>query len=214
MDWSELGPEGLAFVGRITASVSHELKNSLALINENAGLMQDLLAMAERGRPLDQAMLATASERIGRHVARANATIGNLNRFAHLADHPLRQVDVTEETALCVALHHRPASQREVRLVLAPAAGEIRVRTRPLLFADALHQCLMLAIGGAAGGELTISTAGVPGGAEVRISGLAPDACPPRDAAGGLFAAVGAEVRCEGGELVLSMGDVPDHTAS
>ena len=36
---------GLRFFGMMTASVSHEIKNVLAIINENAGLMSDLTQM-------------------------------------------------------------------------------------------------------------------------------------------------------------------------
>ena len=45
--------KGLRFFGKITASVTHEIKNALATINENAGLMTDYIEMAARGRPLE-----------------------------------------------------------------------------------------------------------------------------------------------------------------
>ena len=48
---------GLQFFGRISASISHELKNVLAIINENAGLLEDLTSMADRGKPIDSARL-------------------------------------------------------------------------------------------------------------------------------------------------------------
>jgi len=37
----------IAFFGRITAGVTHELKNVLAIVNESSGLMQDLLALSK-----------------------------------------------------------------------------------------------------------------------------------------------------------------------
>jgi hypothetical protein len=46
---------GLQFYGKITASVSHEIKNVLAIINENAGLLEDFTFMADRGKPIDPA---------------------------------------------------------------------------------------------------------------------------------------------------------------
>ena len=45
--------DDLLFFGRIGASVSHELKNVLAVMNEQAGLLGDLACMAARGMPLD-----------------------------------------------------------------------------------------------------------------------------------------------------------------
>ena len=38
----------LAFVGRVTASLSHEVKNTLAIISESSGLMGDLLETLRR----------------------------------------------------------------------------------------------------------------------------------------------------------------------
>ena len=46
-----LGESGLRFFGKISASISHEIKNAIAVMNENAGLIKDLIMMAERGRP-------------------------------------------------------------------------------------------------------------------------------------------------------------------
>ncbi len=53
-DYQEsIGECGLQCFGSISASISHELKNALAIINENAGLLEDLSFMAEKGLPLD-----------------------------------------------------------------------------------------------------------------------------------------------------------------
>jgi hypothetical protein len=36
-----------AFMGRITAGVTHEMKNVLAIIKESAGLMEDFLKISQ-----------------------------------------------------------------------------------------------------------------------------------------------------------------------
>ncbi len=36
-----------AFMGKITAAITHEMKNVLAIIKESAGLMEDLLSVAK-----------------------------------------------------------------------------------------------------------------------------------------------------------------------
>ncbi|MBW2430934.1 MAG: sensor histidine kinase, partial [Deltaproteobacteria bacterium] len=48
---------GLQFFSQISASISHEIKNVLAIINENAGLMEDFTLMEDRGIPIDAARL-------------------------------------------------------------------------------------------------------------------------------------------------------------
>ena len=208
-DWKTLGPEGLTFFGRMCASVSHELKNSLAMINENAGLIGDLLMMAGRGKPLDPDMLNTASGRIAKHVAKADGIIGNLNRFAHLADHPVERVELAEHVALCVALHMRLASQRQVELAFEGGAEAVELRTRPFLLANAVHVCLAMALDTAAQGRIELRLAAAPEGASIYFSGLAAGAPAPAGQAEELFAALGAHATCDGGDLVLTVPDLP-----
>ena len=46
--YDSIGGSGLQFFGKVSASISHELKNVLAIINENAGLLEDPRAMLNR----------------------------------------------------------------------------------------------------------------------------------------------------------------------
>ena len=49
----------LQFFGRVSASISHELKNVLAIINENAGLLEDFTLMGDRGIPTGSPTVST-----------------------------------------------------------------------------------------------------------------------------------------------------------
>ena len=51
-DSQAMAIEGVRFFGEMSASISHEIKNVLAIINENAGLLQDMVMMIEKGSPL------------------------------------------------------------------------------------------------------------------------------------------------------------------
>lgn len=204
VDWRTLGPMGLAYFGRMCAGVSHELKNSLAMINENAGLMQDLAVLAGRGQPLDPQRLAVAVERIARHVQRANAVIGTLNRFAHLPDEPCHTVDLREAAALALGLHRRQAAQARVELALAPG-DPVPLATRPFLLAGALHLCLC-AVLEAGAGPVAVDAAAVPGGGEVIFTGAGPGvALPAGPEADALLAALDARCALEGGALRLTL---------
>lgn len=208
LDWRTLGPAGLEYFGRMCAGVSHELKNSLAMINENAGLMQDLAALAQRGQPLEPQRLAQGMERIARHVERANAVLGSLNRFAHLPDVPRRPVELREEVALALALHRRQAAQAQVELTLAPG-GDVSLSTRPFLLAAALDLCLgaLLAAGP---GAVAVAVAPSAAGGEVVFAGEAPQAAPPRGPeADALLAALGAQCVQDGGALRLALAHLP-----
>jgi len=65
-----IGDEGLRFFGKISASISHELKNTFAVINENAGLLEDFSVMAEKGIPMDPARLMKLGGTIRKQICR------------------------------------------------------------------------------------------------------------------------------------------------
>ena len=52
-DWDFTADEGFGFMGRVNAGISHEMKNIMATISETAGLMEDWVDLAAKGRPLD-----------------------------------------------------------------------------------------------------------------------------------------------------------------
>ena len=108
--------KGLAFFGKMSASVSHEIKNCLAIINENAGLLEDFSMMAEQGMPVDPLRLKTLSEKLKKQVRRANLLVLNLNRLAHSGDLPARQTTLGDSLNLMCALAQRPAAMQEVSL--------------------------------------------------------------------------------------------------
>ena len=83
---------GLQFFGKISASISHELKNVMAIVNENAGLLEDLTVMAERGKPLDPARLKLMAAAVQKQIGRADVILKNMNRFAHSFDETLASV--------------------------------------------------------------------------------------------------------------------------
>ena len=72
----------LAFFGAITASVSHELNNVISIVYQTAGLLNDLLAGAQRGRPISDERLEQIAIRIGEQTERGAAIIKRLNAFA------------------------------------------------------------------------------------------------------------------------------------
>jgi C4-dicarboxylate-specific signal transduction histidine kinase len=88
--------EGVRFFGEMSASISHEMKNVLAIINENAGLLQDMVMMIEKGMPLSPERLSGLAQSIIRQVSRGDRIVKGMNRFAHSADHPTETVDIGE----------------------------------------------------------------------------------------------------------------------
>lgn len=107
--------------GKISAAVSHDLKNVLAIVNESAGLLDDLALRAAKGIEIPPDRLTVTTARILKQVKRGDAVLKNLNRFAHSTDVPLSQVNIAEMVALMVDLAGRQAAMKELAFTVVPA---------------------------------------------------------------------------------------------
>ena len=123
-----LAMEGVRFFGEMSASISHEIKNVLAIVNENAGLLADLVQMSEKGIPLDPRRLCRVAASIARQVDRGDRIVRDMNRFAHSADMPRESVDLAEVVAFMPELAARLILMRgrmpEIRLPDTPVLVE------------------------------------------------------------------------------------------
>ena len=127
----------LAFFGRIAASVSHELNNSVTVIAEVNGLLDDLVAAAEKGGALRADKLRSLHDTIARQTLRSETIIKQFNRFAHSADDPVKTCDAREALETLVALCQRFAVLKKARIELdAPEAA--RLTTNPFRFLHAV----------------------------------------------------------------------------
>jgi C4-dicarboxylate-specific signal transduction histidine kinase len=133
---------GLQFFGKISASISHELKNVLAIVNENAGLLEDLTLMADRGRPIDPARLKMMAATVKRQVGRADEILKNMNRFAHSIDQTTTTVNLDQTIGLFIALTARFVAMRGVRVDLHLPASPLTIPTAPYYLLNLLWLCL------------------------------------------------------------------------
>jgi C4-dicarboxylate-specific signal transduction histidine kinase len=111
----------MAFLGKITASMTHEIKNTYAIILESSGLLSDLLTFHQEGsfphKEKFQKVLTSINDQVHRGVALTN----RLNQFAHSMDEPLSLVKVADLLELVVALMQRLARRRGIELqAIAP----------------------------------------------------------------------------------------------
>jgi len=153
LSFDAAGDEEVQFFGRVSASVSHEIKNVLAIVNETAGLLEDLSLMAEQGIPLDPARLKALSGKIKKQVRRADKIVKNMNRFAHSADSPRQDVDLGETLTLMCALVERVATMSGVTLQPKLPGQPVKVVTAPFVLNHILWMCLETAIHAAGAGH-------------------------------------------------------------
>jgi hypothetical protein len=113
----------LRVFARASASISHEIKNTLSIINENAGLLDDLAGMTEEGGGVPPARVQSAVSSIMKQVVRSNMIMKNLNQFAHSADSFLAQADLAETLSLTVALTARQAAMKKTTVSNACPPG-------------------------------------------------------------------------------------------
>jgi hypothetical protein len=114
--------EDLAFFGKVNASISHELKNILAIISEAATCSQDIIEEIQRGF----------------------GTIKQMNTFSHSMDDPLKRVNLIEVLGLMINLAGFLSFAGKVRFDLPEEAAPI-VLTCPWRLQNLIYQSLVYA---------------------------------------------------------------------
>ena len=151
------GYDSMAFFGRVNASISHELKNVMAIISETAGLLSDLSDMASSGSPVAPDMLQDCTKSIVEEIQRGFAVIRQMNRFSHSIDHPVESVNLLDLLDLSIQLstYLSFAGKTDVHPYDGP---EPMVQTCPFLLQAIVYQTLAHTFKNiGAGGQVTIS---------------------------------------------------------
>jgi signal transduction histidine kinase len=208
-----IGEEGLQFFGTISASISHEIKNALAVINENAGLVSDFCALAEKGKPVDQERIKSLVTKVLEQVRRADDIVRSMNRFAHSVDDPLKSTDLGDLAAFVARLSQRAASMRGISLHVEPGFSSVHISTRPFFAENIIWLCLDFAMGTCDKGDtLTLTTESIQQGGRIRFRGLQhlkdqPGRPFPTERGKALLDVLSAEISADGesGELTLTL---------
>jgi light-regulated signal transduction histidine kinase (bacteriophytochrome) len=168
-----MGKAGLAFFGKISASISHELKNALSIINESAGLLEDLTLMAQKGAVDPNRLLSTA-KRIQLQVVRSDQIIQNMNTFSHSIDRPLLRLDIRDLLACLLAVTRRITDMKGIKISYDPGDAPISITTAPFFLMTLLWHLLEVVIWHA-GDCKTVVCAVTKAGKSVEIRFTCPD---------------------------------------
>ena len=129
----------LVFFGKIAADVCHEMRNTLSIIAEYAGLAADLLAVDEHGACRDPVRVKELAASIVEKVRTGTQAMERFSRFAHSADVQTTSFDLAALAENMTALSQRRVALRGCRLQAQLPDGTISVRANPLSL-----QCAML----------------------------------------------------------------------
>jgi C4-dicarboxylate-specific signal transduction histidine kinase len=144
----------LTFFGRVAASVSHELSNIVSTIHQVSGLLEDLIASAERGQPTSTERLKMIHGRLSRQTARGIEVIQNLNRFAHNVDERPVLFDVNSVIGNLIAVMRRFADLKDVDLEVSYSSEEIHVFNDPFCLQQVVFLAVDQALGAAGRGDV------------------------------------------------------------
>jgi nitrogen fixation/metabolism regulation signal transduction histidine kinase len=145
--------DDLAFCAMVGADVTHDVRNVLAIIGEYAGLLDDLLGLAERGKPLDGAKLRDLSAKITRQVRKGTETMERFSRFAHAADEPTTSFDLSALVENVVALAQRRVALAGCRLEAELPDRPVPMRGNPFAVQRAVFSCIQRIVESLAQGE-------------------------------------------------------------
>jgi len=149
--------EDLTFFGKVNASISHELKNILAIISETAGLLGDLTQKATRDGKIDLELINTCSNDIVEEIQRGFTTIKQMNRFAHSVDNAVESVDLIEVLKLMIHLAGFLSYASKVRFDSEEQIDRM-IRTCPFRLQNLIYQTLVFAFESAGpDGEVQVS---------------------------------------------------------
>ena len=148
----------VAFFGKITAGITHEIKNVLAIIQESSGLMEDILGVTEDGTFPHKDKFIKSVNRIHGQIQRGIDITSRLNRFAHNPDHCPASLDLNEIAEQMVLLASRFARLKNVVLESSPSDPPLIIKSDPVSLEMALFESIeiLLYITGS-GGKITLS---------------------------------------------------------
>jgi signal transduction histidine kinase len=192
------GREDLVFFGKISASISHELNNVMAIISEAAGLLEDLTKIAQKGDPFQLDMLQKCSRDILEEIHRGFDTIQQMNRFSHSVDDYVKQINLTEVITLIIHIAGFLSISAKVRFD-PPLDVDSTIVTCPFRLQNLIYQAFVYAFESVGPtGEIRVGTTNQENGSMcISFSGLGAKSLRPfpADETLKVAASIAAEIR-------------------
>jgi len=159
----EMSEKEIAFIGKITAGVTHEINNALASIKEISGLMEDIISMSSGDSFPHQEKFLKALPKIREQVQRSVTLTTQLNKFSHLSDEFSAQVELNDFIEHLIFLTQRFARIKNVELQYQPADQQVSLNTNPIQLQMAIYNCITYFLNHSADGGIVSINSNING---------------------------------------------------
>lgn len=132
----------LEVFAKISAEISHDLKNTIAIIKENAGLLHDY-DMMNGGNGASSEQINKGTSAIEKQVERSNVIIEKMNRFAHSADHEFGSESLYGLISICIDLSNRKAAGKSLQISLSCPEEDIEIKGQITVLESLIYLVLM-----------------------------------------------------------------------
>ena len=132
----------IAFIGKVTAGVTHEINNVLASIREISGLLTDILSITSEDSFPRKEKFQSSLQKIQNQVQRGVKLTSQLNKFSHLSDNDKSDVNLNEIIEHLIFLTERFARIKNIALKIQPSNKSLTIITNPFLLQMALFTCI------------------------------------------------------------------------
>jgi signal transduction histidine kinase len=161
----------MAFLGKIAASMTHEIKNTLAIILESSGLLSDIITLSKEGAFPHKEKFQRVLGKINQQVNRGVDIATRLNQFAHSMDEPRALVNVPGLLEQVTLLMRRLAKRRGIELKAEASDQDLSLTSDPFHLLLVLGSVIdQLADSLESGGEIVLQSHGVPQGAAILLN--------------------------------------------
>ncbi len=159
----------MAFLRKIAASMTHEIKNTFAIILESSGLLSDIITLSQEGSFPHKEKFQRVLGNINQQVNRGVDITTRLNQFAHSMDEPKVSINVPALLEQVILLMRRLAKRRGIELK-AVSEGDLSLMSDPFRLLLVLGSVIdHLADSLESGGEIVLQSQDAPSGAAILL---------------------------------------------